>query len=102
MESGSRLHEFASSFHHNIPPYRVSRPLDGAKASGAASQTGRDRRSEVIDPASNGLVGDRDPRSATNSSTSWKPNANRAAPVAKRISERGPRSQRVKTTSRPL
>jgi len=61
MESGSRLYEFASSFHHNIPPYRVSRHLDGAKASGAASQTGGDRRSEVIDPASNGLVGDRDP-----------------------------------------
>src|SRR5260370_4179845 len=32
----------------NIQPYRVTRKLDGAKASGAASQTGRDRRSEVI------------------------------------------------------
>ena len=33
----------------------------GARLWAALSQTGSDRRSEVIDPASNGLVGDRDP-----------------------------------------
>jgi hypothetical protein len=33
----------------------------GARLRAALSQTGSDRRSEVIDPASNGLVGDRDP-----------------------------------------
>ena len=32
-----------------------------ARLRAALSQTGSDRRPEVIDPASNGLVGDRDP-----------------------------------------
>ena len=38
----------------------VQMPRD-ARLRAALSQTGSDRRSEVIDPASNGLIGDRDP-----------------------------------------